>query len=462
MTRFLKYCLLLAMICNITVSDAQTQNYREMHKVKKGETIFGIAKKYDITIEELVKANPDMNAVGYELKKGDYIFIPYSANDKNKNKTTANTVAGTNNANSKNTATKPQQAKNTSVKIGIMLPLHNVDGDGRRMLEYYRGILMACDKLKKEGTNIDVKAWNVPIDADISTTLQQKGADKCDVIFGPLYSKQVPQLSEFTRKHGIKLVIPFSITGNDVAANPNIFQVYQSPEQFYSEVATQFSGRFKDCHTVVIDCNDRTSDKGVFTFTLRKFLQQKGLTCSVTNLNNSGDSFAKAFSITKPNIVVLNTGRSPELNAVIAKLDQFKANYPAVKISLFGYTEWLMYAKYNMDKFCKYDTYIPTHFYYNPLSSATQAFTKDYTTRFDQSLMDYMPRFAITGYDHAMYFIRGIKKQGKQFCGTESNKDALQTQLHFKRVGGQNGGLQNVAMSFVHYNTNRSISIINF
>ena len=32
-----------------------------------------------------------------------------------------------------------------------------------------------------------------------------------------------------------------------------------------------------------------------------------------------------------------------------------------------------MYAKYDMDKFCKYDTYVPTHFYYNPLSSATKA-----------------------------------------------------------------------------------------
>lgn len=454
MIRFLKYSLLAAMMCVATIAGAQTQNYREMHKVKKGETIFGIAKKFDITIEELIKANPDMNAVGYELKKGDYIFIPYSTNARPK-------PAAKESA-QKNAAAKAAQEKAGTVRVGVMLPLHNVDGDGRRMLEYYRGILMGCDRLKKEGMNIDVKAWNVPIDADVSATLAQKGADKCDLIFGPLYSKQVAQLSEFTRKHNIKLVIPFSITGNDVATNPNIFQVYQSPELFYGEVARQFAARFAGHHVVVIDCNDRQSDKGVFTFTLRKLLQEKGVTCSVSNLTNSDESFAKAFSLTKPNVVVLNTARSPELNAAIAKLDAMKATRPALRVSLFGYTEWLMYAKYNMDKFCKYDTYVPTHFYYNPLATATQAFCRDYTARFDQSLMDYMPRFAITGYDHALFFIRGMKRQGKAFCGTESDKDALQTQLHFKRVGGQNGGLQNVAMSFVHYNTNRSISLINF
>ena len=75
MIRFLKYSLLTVLLCLATIADAQTQNYREMHKVKKGETIFGIAKKYEISIEDLIKANPDMNSVGYELKKGDYILV---------------------------------------------------------------------------------------------------------------------------------------------------------------------------------------------------------------------------------------------------------------------------------------------------------------------------------------------------------------------------------------------------
>lgn len=452
MIRFLKYSLLTVLLCLATIADAQTQNYREMHKVKKGETIFGIAKKYEISIEDLIKANPDMNSVGYELKKGDYIFIPYptgkpaTTTSKDKSAQQNKTVA----------------AKANTVKVGIMLPLHNVDGDGRRMVEYYRGILMGCDKLKKEGINIDIKAWNVAIDTDINQTLSQQGAIDCDVIFGPLYSKQVPALSEFTKKHGIKLVIPFSITGNDVAKNPNIFQVYQSPELFYGEVVMQFTTRFSGSHVVVVDCNDKQSDKGVFTFTLRKALANKGMTCSITNITNSDESFAKAFSTTKPNIVVLNTARSPELNAVIAKLDKYKATMPSVKVSLFGYTEWLMYAKYNMDKFCKYDTCVPSHFYYNPLSTATKDFSTEYLKKFDQSMMDYMPRFAITGYDHAMFFIRGIGKQGKLFNGTEPDAKALQAQLKFRKAGGQNSGMQNHNLMFVHYNTNKTISIIQF
>ncbi len=454
MVRILKYTLLIAMLCVASFSYAQGNDYREMHKVKKGETIFGIAKKYEITIEELIKANPDMNAVGYELKKGDYIFIPYSKGVKPATKNTAE------NGNAE--PSKAVAAKGATVKVGVMLPLHNVDGDGRRMVEYYRGILMGCEKMKKDGVNVDVRAWNVPIDADINKTLAAEGAKNCDVIFGPLYSKQVPALSEFARQHGIKLVIPFSITGNDVAKSPNIFQVYQSQELFYGNVVKQFIARFKDCHVVVVDCNDKQSDKGVFTFSLRKALAEKGMTCSITNITNSDEYFAKAFSTSKPNIVVLNTARSPELNTVIAKLDKYTASTPNAKVSLFGYTEWLMYAKYNMEKFCKYDTYVPSHFYYNPLSSATKNFTDEYIKKFDQSMMDYMPRFAITGYDHAMFFISGISKQGKAFNGTVPGTNTLQAQMQFKKANGQASGMQNNNLLFVHYNTNKSISIIQF
>ena len=129
MIRFLKYSLLTVLLCLATIADAQTQNYREMHKVKKGETIFGIAKKYEISIEELIKANPDMNSVGYELKKGDYIFIPYPTGK------TATTTSKDKSAQQNKTVA----AKTNTVKVGIMLPLHNVDGDGRRMVEYYHG-----------------------------------------------------------------------------------------------------------------------------------------------------------------------------------------------------------------------------------------------------------------------------------------------------------------------------------
>ena len=434
-----------ALAISLNAAAQTNNNWREMHKVKSKETLYGIAREYGLTVQELIKANPEMSAPDYKLKKGDYIFIPYPEG-----------TAAAANASSTSAAV-PKGA----LRVGVVLPLHNVDGDGRRMTEYYRGLLMACEDLKKEGMSIAVNAWNVPIDADIYRTLVKDDMAKCDIVFGPLYSKQVKPLSFFAKDNDIKLVIPFSITGNDVDSNPDIFQVYQSPEDFYGRVIDQFAYRFKDYNVVVVDCNDKTSDKGVFTFPLRKRLEQKGISCAVTNISSGSAGFAGAFSAVKPNMVVLNTARSPELNTVIDMLDALTGEHPELKVSLFGYTEWLMYAKYNMDKFCKYDTYVPSTFYYNSYSSKVKAFEARYRKAFNGEMMDYLPRFALTGYDQAMFFLRGMHAKGKKFTGEEASVGSLQTPLSFKRTS-STGGYRNDCLLFVHYNRDNSISIINF
>ncbi len=445
MKSYLRYFLILIAVFFCLGTTAQDKKVREIHTVKSGETIYGISRTYGITVDELMKANPGMEASGYELKTGEDIVIPYPSGA---------TTDGV--YNTQQTATSSK-----AIKIGVVLPLHNIDGDGRRMVEYYRGLLLACEDLKKEGISVEINAYNTPIDGNIDNILVQSNLQNCDAIFGPLYTKQMKSLTSYLKNSDTKIIIPFSISSNDILSNQNIFQVYQKPDIFYNEVIRHFVYRFNGYNVVVIDCNDNTSDKGVFTFNLRKQLEDRNITCNVTNLNSSPEIFAKAFSAIKPNMVILNTGRSPELNQVISRLDGLMDANPNISISLFGYTEWLMYEKYNKTKFFKYDTYIPTSSYYNPVSSKVKILEDKYRKWFNSDMMDYLPRFAITGYDHGMFFLRGLNKDGKNFIGKETDKSSIQTQMHYMKVG-SGGGYQNTGFMFVHYNRDTSISIISF
>lgn len=168
MRHFSRYIVLFLVFFAAFDMFAQNKDVQDMHKVKRSETIFGIARKYGITVSELIKANPEMNDPNYELKKGDYIIIPKSGKS----------VV----SKSVNTSDKAIKTSSKSVKVGVLLPLHNVDGDGRRMLEYYRGLLMACDDLKKEGLSIEINACNLPIDGNVYQTLSTAGLNKADVI----------------------------------------------------------------------------------------------------------------------------------------------------------------------------------------------------------------------------------------------------------------------------------------
>ena len=450
------FMLFVAFLCTTAV--AQNLKWRDMYQVKKKDTIFGIAKNYGLTVDELINANPEMKVAGYELKKGDYIFIPYPANTDPK---AATTKAAT--TPQPQTVAKTTQSQTTkTIKVGVVLPLHDVDGDGKRMTEYYRGFLMGCDSLKQQGYSIDVHAWNVPADADIRPTLQDASIRNCDVIFGPLYTKQVKPLSDFCKGAGIKLVIPFSIWGDEVSRNSEIFQVYQSLDELNNASIDAFISRFGNQHPVFIDCNDSTSKKGIFTFGLRNRLNARGVKYSITNLKSNEELFSKAFSRTQPNVVVLNTGRSPELTVAIAKLKALVASNPGVVVSLFGYTEWLMYTRNNLDNFYKFNTHIPSTFYYNPLSAKTQHLENGYRRWFGLETLYALPKFALIGYDHAQFFIRGLYKYGKAFNGTKPQNvyTPLQTPLDFKRVG--SGGMQNRAFMLVRYTNDKKIELINY
>ena len=454
MKMFLRYALVVFASLFCFQCFAQTQNWREKYQVKKKDTLYGIAKKYNISVDALIEANPEMKVDGFELKKGSYVCIPYAASGTS-GQTSATPVRTL-------MQTASRQFSGKRVRVGVMLPLHDVDGDGRRMTEFYRGMLMACDSLRAEGMNIDIHAWNVNIDADITNFIKQPGAAKCDIIFGPLYSKQVHALAEFCKARDIQMVIPFSITGDDVSMYKQIFQVYQTNDRQTNNSIETFLKLFPNCHPVFIDCNDKTSTKGNFTFGLRTRLESHNIGYGITNIGSSDDLFAKQFSQNRQNIVILNTGRSPELTLALNKLAILKANNPTLKIKLFGYTEWMMYLGIDEAKFHEFDTYIPSTFYYNPASPRTQSLTRSYRQWFKTDMQNALPRFALTGYDYAQFFLRGFAKYGKAFRGVKNQNSwkAVQAPLRFKQVGA--AGMQNDFFQLVHFMPNGNVEAISY
>ena len=452
MTRLLRYYMLIAaLFLAVGITSAQvTESIRGLHKVKKKETIFGISRMYGISIEDLIEANPEMKDPNYELKKGTILKIPFAAIQLQKQETQKEEVIPAN------------DVRNREIRLGVMLPLHNINGDGKRMVEYYRGVLMACDSVKKLGISVNVHAWNTPEDWDIRQTLLDENAAKCDLIIGPLYSKQMDALSAFVEKHNIQLVIPFSINAPQLTTNRHIFQVYQTPNEISEASVNRFVEQFKDFHTVIIDCNDSTSKKGPFTAGVRRQMEQRGMTYSLTSLKSDEDAFSKAFSRNKPNVVILNSARSQELGVAFSKINGLKVASPELNITMFGYTEWLMYTRTHLENFYKYNTYIPSTFNYNPLSSATQRLEQKYRWNFHADMQNRLPRLALTGFDQAYFFLRGLHKYGKTFNGAAGmfGYPPVQTPLQFERYG--NGGLRNRALIFVHYTPDQRVETIKF
>jgi hypothetical protein len=347
-----------------------------------------------------------------------------------------------------------------TIRIGVMLPLNNENSDGKHMVEYYRGVLMACDSLKSLGQTIDVHAWNTHEGANLDQILKDPAAARCDFIIGPFYSRQVRPLSEFTMRHGIKLVIPFSIVAPVVYTNPSVYQIWQNSSDLTKQSINYFISVFKGRHPVFIDCNDPDSQKGTFTFGLRRKLEEMGVGYNLTNLKSAEHLFAKAFVHDQPNVVILNSGGRKELGSALAKIDGLRRSYPDLQIAMLGYSEWIDYTKNYLEQFYKYNVYIPTTYYTNAFSSQTMRLMQKYRWNFHQDMNPVRPVYALSGFDHTMFFVKGLRKYGKKFTGEngQSKDKAVQTPLQFERIS--NGGYRNRACMLVHYAPDHRIETV--
>ena len=362
------------------------------HKVKKHETIYGIARSYGISESQLRSANPGMESADYVLKSGKKINIPVA-------QPAATSQPAT------DARDQTDDIRLRSIRMGVMLPLHDQNGDGRRMVEYYRGLLMACDSLKHEGISVDIYAWNTPEGTDLANTLEKPEAARCDIIFGPLYSSQMEQLSAFCRDNGTMMVIPFSIRAPQLNYNRHIFQVYQSPDGMNETISQRFADWFKDCHPIIVDCNDPNSTKGAFTTALRKELEYRNI----------------------------------------------------------RYSEWLALADSHRINFHRYDTYIPSPWMPGLSPYVALQLTQKYRSFFKHAMINFTPPLAMTGFDHAFFFLRGLHKYGRSFSGEAGvfGYQPVQTPLKFERVS-PTGGYQNKAFMFIHYKTDGQTETISY
>ena len=120
------------------------------------------------------------------------------------------------------------------------------------------------------------------------------------------------------------------------------------------------------------------------------------------------------------------------------------------------------YTNQYLQNFHKYNVYLPAPFYTNLDRPLARSLEVKYLQNFHQDMINILPRFALTGFDHATFFLRGLHKFGASFDGAAGSLqyEPAQTPLRFERIGV--GGYQNRSYMFVHYKPDGTIETITY
>lgn len=435
---------------------------RDMHKVKRRETVFSISRKYGITEEQLIAANPEIKDKE-KLDRGSWLCIPYPQKQTEQTPTQEPARIPTDAELFQANTEKARRFK--SIKAAIVLPFYDVvQSEAARMIEYYEGFLMAVDSLKRTGTSIDLYTYNSGNEsASLSTLLSKPEMKQMDIIFGTLYQSHIQPLADFAQKNDIRLVIPFTSKDNTVFRNPNVYQINTPQSYLYSEVYDHFLRQFAGANVIFIEASQGTRDKAEFIKGLKEELRRKGITTSSLKEDATTESLKSVLAAGRENVFIPTSGTNVTLINLLPKLTMLVREVPEQSIHLFGYPEWQTYTKDHLDAFFELDTYFYSSFYTNNLLPAAVHFTKSYQKWYGKDMDERYPKFGMLGFDTGYFFLKGLSNYGSEFEKDIQQLDLIpiQTGFKFQRVNNW-GGFINRKVFFVHFTKNFELLKLDF
>ncbi|WP_288911210.1 LysM peptidoglycan-binding domain-containing protein [uncultured Bacteroides sp.] len=436
---------------------------RDMHKVKRKETIYSISKEYGITEAELIEANPELKGKN-KIKKGSFLCIPYPTTTANTGNAKPQTIPTNNELFSEN---KKEAERISTIKAAVILPFlpdAASRSESARMVEYYEGFLMAVDSLKRSGTSIDLYTYNSGANVNsLNDILSKNEMKNMDIIFGPLQQQQIKPLADFAKKNDIRLVIPFTSKDNTVFRNPAIYQINTPQSYLYSEVYDHFVRQFPNANVIFIEANSKTKDKADFIKGLKDELRNRSIPMATLDEDASVEALKSALKTGRENIFIPTSGSNLVLIKCLPQLTLLVRENPEFSIHMFGYPEWQTYTKDHLESFFELDTYFYSSFYTNDLFPAAKNFTRNYRRWYGKDMDERYPKYGMLGFDTGYFFLKGLARYGSELENNLQRMDfaPIQTGFKFQRVNNW-GGFVNKKVFFVRFTKNYELVKLDF
>ena len=441
-------------------------DWKDMHKVERKETIFSISREYGITEEELIAANPELK--NGKLKKGSFLFIPYGKNEQKSQQTESKPTVQELTNEEIFSRFEDSKKEIKTIKVAVLLPFMagtsaNME-EQIRMVEYYEGFLMAVDSLKKEGVSVDLYTYDTKgKEATLNNILARKEMKNMDIIFGPARSQDIDALATFADKNNIRLVIPFAPKVDQVFKNQHIYQVNTPQSYLYSEVYEHFNRKFSGCNVIFLNASNGDREKDEFIKGMKTGLKENGISYRDFTMTDNFYDITTVMDTLKNNIFIPTSGKSTALVKILPQLTQIRRERPNYSMNLFGYPEWQTYTNDYLASFYEIDTYFYSSFYTNNLFPAAVNFTHAYRRWYSKDMANIYPKYGMLGYDTGYFFLKGLSKYGNKMEENLSSIHVTPIQIGFKFERVNNwGGFINRKVFFVHFSKDYELIKLDF
>lgn len=444
------------------------------HKVSKGETVYSICKKYEITEQQLVQLNPSVKT---GLKENVVLKIKEKEKEKIKTIQTAQTnTVSTSKATTntvvtiKKTETEPTEApielinkpKKNKYSVGLFLPFHfegldhlNIDElvmnkqdfpeSEQLALDIYDGLKQAADSLKTDNFSIDFKLYDSgDIDSLVIVKLIKTEEFKnLDLIIGPLYNSPFKIVAAEAKKYQIPCVSPLTQQNKVLFDNVFTSKLIPSNNTLLQGLADYCADSLSKENIVLVNNGNVKDLQNIKVF--KNYYNQK---VKDTLTEVKGVTGAKAvYKADKVNYYILLTESEAFISDFLTQLNIFSDKKENLRI--IGLRKWLNYDNLDLEYFNKFSFTCAAPYFVEEEKPCVQKLNTAYIQKNGCNAGDYY--YLAT--DAGLYYFNLLKQSGSAFSTVLDDLPKKGTCISFNFTHPNNStGFENQSVQIIRYN----------
>lgn len=489
-------------ISNASASGTGGNSDVSYHKIQAGETLYGIGKKYNVSVEALLKSNPGVSERNF--RAGETIRIPASGTGivmttetvredvlkgfrehKVKKEETWNSIArkyGIPADVLREANSGVELKKNIYIGIPVIeseeVSRQVVDEDKREIQEIYqdingindstgyngirfavvsgsqtsrrdreimRGVLMAVDKLKNSGSKITLKMLE---GNNSESVLGELDTFNPTIVMSTAETDFPEWLAKYGNDSRVPVINTLDVKNVDFQSNPYMVQLITTPDYFNEEVANwifQKYGSYSLVFTGEKDPNDALAESLQSIWDPSRVRSRSVEDLRSLPLNAQGKYLLYSFPTKKADVVEF-------LDAV----NDAKTKTPEAEVTVIGRPNWIVYDEALSEKFHNADVQIPARFYMSKSERNNSEFSLHYRQLFNAAVPNTFPVYSGIGYDTALYFLQGLSDSKGDINAMGRPDGMVQSEFELERPSNWSG-IMNRAVFMVRFTPYDSI-----
>lgn len=342
----------------------------------------------------------------------------------------------------------------SKIAVAIPLKLNEIDfessNDARKKLEadrllnisldFYSGMLVAIDSVKKLGVNADIKILDTEgTEVGVSKLLNNTDFTAYNAVIGPFTYRSFNKLSYGLRRHNVPVFAPF--TNKNIELYQNVFQTLPSDEVLVDKMIDFIVEKGQDKHIIII----ADSKNAIVKNKLKAGIPSASIVTTESDNYVKMVNLERSLSKEKENWVVVESNRIPLLTNIANVLNSLRTDRR--KIVMFTTNKGDAYETSDDIK----NSYLSALQFHYPTvdkpSSLDNTFHKVYEERFGS----YPNRYAIRGFDLMMDILLRLSynKDLYRVASRVGETEYLENKFAYKKQYA--GGYMNTGVYIVKY-----------